>query len=273
MVVTFAGSRAPGRAGAAEDRVPEHGESRTARPPDLDQGLGCHGARRVRRAGPVGDTAVLPDRRGPGGPHAGTDRRPARRGPHRIRHAVRRAAACRPDRPGRTGQERIRERRRAPRGEHRSAAEPSTRHGRCAANRSGAEQPAVERGQTLPGVVADPGRGGFGRAPRRRHGHGSGKRRSTAPATAHVQQARGRGRWGRQPRRRPGPGDLQGTRGSPRRSHLRPKRRAGTGYPDHLHDPRGGGARQRHRVRSPRGGHPGKAAHRRRPTARTRAGR
>ena len=88
-----AGSCAAGGTGALAGGVPEHGESRTAHPAGRDPGVGRQRAARSAGPRPGRGAPVLPHHQRAGGSRPRPDQRPARRGPHRLGHAVRGARA------------------------------------------------------------------------------------------------------------------------------------------------------------------------------------
>ena len=121
--------------------------------------------------------------------------------------------------------------------QRRPARGPATGDGRPATPRSGPQQPLLERGTTLPRVVADRCLGGAGRDVR--CGHGCRSRpgsaaRSVAPPLPETRRDRG-GRSDRAGRLRAWPAHLPRAGGGARRSHLGPERGRGPRHADHVY--------------------------------------
>ena len=237
-----AGHGAARGAGAAAGRVPGHGEPRAAGAADLDQGLDHHCAGRLAGPGAGRGASVLPHHRRAGRPHGRPDQRPSRCGAPRHGHSVGRTRARGGGRPGGPGAQHVPLRRRQAHPPHRPAAGAAPGDGRRAAHRPGSEQPLLQCGEILSGVLPHPGRGGARWRSRRDLGlrRGPGGAAGTPPAP--VPQVCRRRRWEARGRGgRAGARHLQGAGGGPRGPHLGDERRAGPGHTVHLHAPGGRG--------------------------------
>ena len=226
--------------GAAARGVPGHDQPRAAHAADLHQRLGNDHAGGGAGPGRGGAAPIPADHRGPGGQHAGADRRPAGRGAHRGGRAAGQPGTLPDGAAGGPGQEHVPERRRQRQPGHKPGPGPAPGDGGQTAHCAGHRQPAVQRGTALPGVVRDPGAGGPGGRARGDLGRRRGAGHPRGAAAAVVPQVlREHEPGGRRGGRGAGPGHMQGHCGGPRRTHLGGERRRKPGGAVHLHGSRG----------------------------------